>query len=191
MSTPSLTSVSYLVLGLVGRAGKATPYDVKRWAAQSIGNFWSFSHSQLYAEPARLAVAGLLSETREPHGRRRRTYSLTDAGLAALRRWLREPTADRPQIRDLALLKLFFGAFVSAEEVAALARVQEAAHRARLEHYRALDIHLADHPAEQIAHARATLRMGILFEEAFVRFWDEVADTPPGAGGSAGEAVDL
>jgi PadR family transcriptional regulator, regulatory protein AphA len=178
-----LTSVSYLVLGLVGRAGEATPYDLKRWAAQSIGHFWAFPHSQLYAEPVRLAAAGLLEERRESTGRRRRTYSLTDAGLAALRRWLREPTVEPPQIRDLALLKLFFGQFVSVEEVAGHARVQEAAHRARLAAFHAIDNHLADHEPERVAHARAALRMGVLCEEAFVRFWGEIAERPPDAAG--------
>jgi len=53
MAPIGLTSVSYLVLGLVGRAGSATPYDLKRRVGESIGNFWPFPHSQLYSEPAR------------------------------------------------------------------------------------------------------------------------------------------
>ncbi len=176
-----LTPVSYLVLGLVGRAGHATSYDMKRWAGQSVGNFWSFPHSQLYSEPARLAEAGLLEGRQEQAGRRRRTYSLTEQGAEALRSWLREPTDDPPQIRDLALLKLYFGQFLSPEEVAAHARVQEAAHRARLAAFIAVDAHLADHDPETIAHSRAALRLGLLSEEAFVRFWSEIARQPPNA----------
>jgi len=176
-----LTPVSYLVLGLIGRAGSATPYELKRWAGESIGNFWAFPHSQLYSEPARLAEAGLLEEKRESAGRRRRTYSLTDDGLTALRRWLREPTVEPPQIRDLALLKLYFGQFLSPDEVAAHAAVQEAAHRARLAAFIAVDAHLAAHEPERIAHSRAALRLGLLSEEAFVRFWSEIAERPPNA----------
>ena len=181
MASIGLTPVSYVVLGFVGRAGSATPYDLKRWAGQSIGNFWPFPHSQLYSEPARLAQAGLLEERQEPAGRRRRTYSLTDGGFTALRSWLREPTVEHTQIRDLALLKLFFGQFLSPEEVAAHARVQEAAHRARLAVFEAIDAHLTDHEPEKIAHARATLRMGLLSEGAFLRFWSEIAQQPPNA----------
>jgi len=48
--------------------GPSTPYDLKRFVQLSVGNFWPFPHTQLYAEPARLAEAGLLEET----GRRRR-----------------------------------------------------------------------------------------------------------------------
>jgi len=182
MAAPiGLTPVSYVVLGLVGRANSATPYDLKRWVGESIGNFWPFPHSQLYSEPARLAEAGLLATRQEEGGRRRRTYSLTDAGRDALRNWLREPTVDLTQIRDLALLKLFFGRFLSPEEVAAQARVQEAAHRARLAAFAAIDAHLAGHEPDQVAHPRATLRMGLLSEDAFVRFWSEIAERPPSA----------
>ena len=45
--------------GLVGQAGEATPYDLKQIVAATIGNFFSIPHSQLYAEPERLAKAGL------------------------------------------------------------------------------------------------------------------------------------
>ena len=59
MSRPILTPVSYLVLGWISRR-PATPYELKRMSAQSVGYFWEFPHSQLYAEPARLAKLGLL-----------------------------------------------------------------------------------------------------------------------------------
>ena len=174
-----LTPVSYVVLGFVGRAGSASPYDMKRWAGESIGNFWPFPHSQLYSEPARLAEAGLLEVEQEPAGRRRRTYSLTDSGLAALRNWLRQPAVEHTQMRDLGLLKLFFGQFLPPEEVVAHAHLQEATHRARLAAYAAIDAHLAGHEPEQVAYTRATLRMGLLNEEAFVHFWAEIARKPP------------
>jgi DNA-binding PadR family transcriptional regulator len=180
MTAPiSLTPVSYVVLGFIGRAGSASPYDLKRWAGESIGNFWPFPHSQLYSEPARLAEAGLLEAEQEPAGRRRRTYSLTGGGLAALRNWLQEPTLEHTQMRDLGLLKLFFGQFLSPEDVVAHAHLQEATHRARLAAYAAIDAHLAGHEPERVAYARATLRMGLLNEEAFVRFWSEIAERPP------------
>ncbi len=179
MTPIGLKPVSYLVLGLVGRAGQATPYELKRWAGESIGNFWAFPHSQLYSEPARLAEAGLLGAEQEQAGRRRRTYSLTDSGLATLRNWLREPTVENTQMRNLGLLKLFFGQFLSPEDVVAHAHLQEATHRARLAAYAAIDAHLAGHDVERVAHARATLRMGLLNEEAFVQFWAEIARQPP------------
>jgi len=70
---PSLTPTSYLVLGLVARQGQCTSYDMKVLVSNSIGYFWTFPHSQLYAEPARLAGFGLLHEVQETTGRKRRT----------------------------------------------------------------------------------------------------------------------
>jgi DNA-binding PadR family transcriptional regulator len=164
-----LTSVSYVVLGLVA-AGATTPYDMKQTAARSVGYFWSFPHSQLYAEPARLAELGLLAEERESSGRRRRVYTLTPAGRQALDEWVREPTTEQPQIRDTGLLKLFFGEGLSPDELTALARAQEEAHRARLAVYQEKAPEI-DEPS----HA-TTLRAGLLFEQLFVDFWRDVAD---------------
>ena len=172
MSTAQLTPVSYVVLGLVAR-GATTPYDMKQRASLSVGYFWNFPHSQLYAEPARLTELGLLEEEREDGGRRRRVYTLTSAGREALDAWLREPTREHTQIRDAGLLKLFFGGGLSADELSALARAQEEAHQARLDVYEAKEAEI-DEPQ----HA-ATLRAGLLFERLFVDFWRELAATPP------------
>ena len=107
-------------------------------SAQSVGYFWEFPHSQLYAEPARLTKLGLLEEKQELTGRRRRVYSITQAGRQALEDWLREPTSEAPQIRDIGLLKLFFHDSLGGESVVALARAQEESHREKLSVYKDL-----------------------------------------------------
>ena len=73
MSTVRLGPTSYVVLGSIAVRGPSTSYDLKRFVELTLGHFWSFPHSQLYAEPDRLARAGLLTEEREEGGRRRRT----------------------------------------------------------------------------------------------------------------------
>ena len=60
MSNDKLTPTSYLVLGLIALLGRATSYDLKAMVGRSIGYFWTFPHSQLYAEPDRLVGMGLL-----------------------------------------------------------------------------------------------------------------------------------
>src|SRR6516165_941236 len=112
VSTRDLTPVSYLVLGLVA-CGAATSYELKQKVGSSVGFMWSFPHSALYAEPARLVEFGLLSEQQEEHGRRRRMYTITTKGRTELERWLREPANEPPQLRDLGLLKLFFSNLTS------------------------------------------------------------------------------
>lgn len=174
MSTPELTDTSYLVLGLVAQEGPATSYDLKRLVQSSIGHFWSFPHSQLYAEPARLVEAGLLDAEQEPGGRRRRTYRITPAGRAALTAWLADPECGLREIRDRGLLKLFFAGEADPSDVAALARAQTVAHRERLAFYEHLDEDLSARPDRD--PGSLSVRMGVYVEEAAVRFWTEIAD---------------
>jgi DNA-binding PadR family transcriptional regulator len=166
---PSLTPTSYLVLGLVARQGACTSYDMKVMVSQSIGYFWTFPHSQLYAEPARLAGLGLLTEEQETTGRKRRTYRVTDAGREALRDWLSQPNDEPTEIRDLSVLKLFFGSQAEPEQLRELAKHAADAHRRRLAEY------------EEIAaiegidkHERTTLDLGLRFERNAIAYWDEV-----------------
>jgi DNA-binding PadR family transcriptional regulator len=138
MSSSDLTPVSYVVLGLVSRDGPSTPYDLKVAVSRGIAYFWQFPHSQIYAETERLARMGLLAEEREESGRRRRTYQVTGAGRAALADWLAEPTSEAPQVRSLALLKLFFGGFAERSDIVALAEAQLEMHRRQAEQSDAL-----------------------------------------------------
>ncbi len=165
--TVQLTPTSYIVLGLLERAGEATPYDLKQLVAASVGNFWSVPHSQLYAEPERLARGGYVEERRERGGRRKRLYSLTESGRDALAAWREEPTGDLPELRDPGLLKLFFGA-----DERALATVRRDAHRAKLAEYEArrrLDT------GEAPRGPWRALDAGIAHEREWVRFWTSLA----------------
>ncbi|HEV7400733.1 MAG TPA: PadR family transcriptional regulator [Solirubrobacterales bacterium] len=105
-----LTATSYALLALLDQLGESTPYEIKQAMEQSIENFWPVPHTTAYEEPARLATGGYLSVRQEEGGRRRKAYSLTDEGRAALTAWAGEATAAPPQIRDELLLKLFAGA---------------------------------------------------------------------------------
>jgi DNA-binding PadR family transcriptional regulator len=163
-----LTQTSYVVLGLVAQAGEATPYDLKQVVAGSVGGFFSIPHSQLYAEPERLAGAGYLKERRETSGRRRKHYSITDKGRKALEEWLRTPTGELYELRDPGLLKLAFGA-----EPKALAKAQLATQEQRLEELRmiARELEAAGAPREQLLVAEA----GIGHTREYIRFWKRVS----------------
>lgn len=161
-----LTPTSYIVLGLLEMAGEATPYDLKQTVARSLGNFWSLPHAQLYAEPERLTAGGLLDERRESSGRRRKHYKLTERGRQALRAWLGQPTAEMTELRDLAILKVFFGA--APEEMAA---AQLPARRAKLAEYEELAQHVRDAAPRG---ALLALRAGIAHEREWVEFWSSL-----------------
>jgi DNA-binding PadR family transcriptional regulator len=168
MEEAVLTPTSFIVLGLLERSPGATPYELKQAVAASIGNFWSVPHSQLYAEPERLSVAGYLVREQEPTGLRRKRYALTDRGRAALTQWRAAPARALPELRDESLLKLFFDA-----DPRALAARQRDAHAAKLAEYEAIAANDAGQPPRGPWLA---LEAGIGHEREWVRFWSEIAD---------------
>jgi PadR family transcriptional regulator AphA len=180
MSTDRLTPTSYLVLGLLAREGPSTPYELERHVRATLGNFWSFPHTLLYTEPARLASLGLASEDRETEGRRRRVFSITPAGTSALAAWLERPSDAPTELRDPGLLQLFFGDLATPEARHRLAEEQLAIHRTRLAGYRrdqALErlSGRSERGRRTVEHWRGeTLAMGLLYEEAAVKFWAHV-----------------
>jgi PadR family transcriptional regulator, regulatory protein AphA len=170
-----LSPTSYLVLGMIGWLERATPYQLKRLAARSIGDLWAFPHSQLYAEPQRLVGLGLLAEEREPAGRRRRFYRLTDAGREELESWLEDPEAPPREVHDAGVLKLLFADQLSPAAVARLARAQVEAYEQSLVRYRADAEDLAD--ADDGRYHSAALRWGAAYSECMLTFWNRVAES--------------
>ena len=177
-ATEDLSATGRVVLGMVALMGEATSYDMKQAVEASVGNFWAFPHSQLYAEPRRLAERGLLEEEQEAGGRRRRTFRLTAAGRAALRAWLADPGARPMELRDEALLKLAFAAEVGDDELRCLARRQQRVQQDWIDHYDELASSLS--PTGEYRYARATLEMGRRYRRLARQFWADVevmADT--------------
>ena len=161
-----LTPTSFIVLALVARVERATPYDLKTMSTASLSGFWTLQHAQLYAEPARLTAAGLLAEEREDGGRHRRFSALPPAGRAALDAWLAEPTGALSELRDPGLLRLSLGAAPGP-----LAAAQLAAHEAKLSEYESLRADVGDAMAEG---QRLTLEAGLAHERVWVEFWGAI-----------------
>ena len=163
-----LTPTSYIVLGMVSVAERATPYDLKQMIGATVGNFFSIPHSQIYSEPERLAGAGYLDEERERGGRRRKRYSLTKKGRKALADWIETPTDELYELRDPGLLKLGFGT-----DPKTLAAAQLEAHKKKLAELEAArnEIQIPGAPDG----ARLVLEAGIGHEREYIRFWTKVA----------------
>ena len=188
---PSLSASAYVVLGLL-ESGPATPYALDREIQQSVGHFWDFPRSQIYAEAARLVRRGLVTEEREAAGRRRRTLALTQAGRDTLAAWLTGPAEAATDVRDEGLLRLYFqpGGTSSGEmsdgapggeRVRRLAEAQVAAHRAKLAEYEAILATAGGEGAAGVgprfdAPQAAALAFGLRFEELAVEFWTEIAE---------------
>ena len=176
MADRPLTPTSHLVLGLVRTLEPCTAYDMKQLVNVSIGMFWSFPHSQLYAEPARLVADGLLSEEQEESGRRRRLFRITEAGVEALEQWLGTPSEDIGELRDEGLLQLFFSDSSDEDAIAALARAQAKVHEDRITFLTDLRSGVGQRAS---AAQLATLELGLRWDRTAADFWSEIADDPP------------
>jgi PadR family transcriptional regulator, regulatory protein AphA len=174
-----LGPVSCLVLGLIGLRGPSTPYDLKKAIGRSVSYFWPFPHSQLYGEPERLAEAGLLSCKTEEGGRRRKLYSLTRKGNAALKQWLKTSPDAIFEMRDMAGLQLFFGEFMSEEDLVALARNQVRLARQQLATY--AEIEKKYLPRMGRNRRMAPLILGIKMANVYLEYWEDIAKNPPPA----------
>jgi DNA-binding PadR family transcriptional regulator len=98
-------SLRHALLGALADRPR-TGYALLKHFGQSLAYAWPASHSQIYPELARLLADGLIEQT-ETGPRGSRTYAVTEAGLAEVRRWLRETEPDR-RVRSEAALKTFF-----------------------------------------------------------------------------------
>ena len=135
----SLTPTARVILGMLA-LGARTGYDIKRAIDLSTRFFWGASYGQIYPELHRLEERGLVEATDDPKGGRRRTsYSLTRAGKAALREWLRDDSSFLFEIRDEGTLKLFFGDLLGKEDVLASLRAKQAWCQLSLEIFRELE----------------------------------------------------
>ena len=135
----SLTPTARVILGMLA-LGARTGYDIKRAIDLSTRFFWGASYGQIYPELHRLEERGLVEATSDPKGGRRRTsYSLTSAGEAALRGWLRDDSSFLFETRDEATLKLFFGDLLGKDDVVANLRAKEAWCERSLELFRGIE----------------------------------------------------
>jgi PadR family transcriptional regulator, regulatory protein AphA len=125
-----LSPTAYVVLGML-RLGLRTGYDIKQLVDKSTRFFWAASYGQIYPELKKLEEQGLVEGAADPQGgRRRRAYELTAQGEQALDEWLRAPDTAGVEMRDPALLKLFFADGLAPADAAAIARAAAERHAA-------------------------------------------------------------
>lgn len=133
-----LTGTSYVILGMLA-LGRRSGYDIKALVDVSTRFFWAASYGQIYPELRRLEQAGLIAGEDAPQGgRQRRVYALTEQGDAGLRDWLTDPESSY-ELRDEAMLKLFFADVLSPPEALEIVRSMRTRHAATVERLRAIE----------------------------------------------------
>jgi DNA-binding PadR family transcriptional regulator len=109
-------SLRHALLGALADQPR-TGYALLKHFEQSLAYAWPASHSQIYPELARLLDAELIEQAATgPRGSK--TYAITEAGMAEIRRWLRETKPDR-RVRSDAALRTFFLWLLEPEEARA------------------------------------------------------------------------
>jgi DNA-binding PadR family transcriptional regulator len=158
-----LTTVSYVVLGLVGVEG-AGAHDLVQMMRRG-GVYYAVSPSQVYAEPKRLERLGYLTVREEPgRTRPRKVYSLTGLGRRALRDWISQPTAF-PRLQHEGAVR------VMCADLAGAPQVLESLRGMRPEVERVLaDITVMEQRAAALPHRQANLALN----NWFGRRWGEL-----------------
>lgn len=102
-----LNTTSFAMLGMLAIRPWST-YELAKHMDRSLRPLWPRARSHLFNEPKKLVAHGLAVAAEEMVGRRPRTvYTITPAGLRALRQWLGTP-GEGPVLEFEQLLKVFF-----------------------------------------------------------------------------------
>jgi DNA-binding PadR family transcriptional regulator len=134
-----LSPTARVLLAMI-RNGRRTGYEIKQLVDVSTRFFWAASYGQIYPELKRLEQAGLIEGEDSPTGgRQRRAYSLTPAGDSALDEWLRSDAEPTFELRDEALLKLFFSNELDKGERLALIRRMRERHQSIIDGLRTVE----------------------------------------------------
>jgi len=171
---PSLSSTSHVILGMLAQRPRSG-YDIKRYVDRSTRHFWAASYGQIYPDLKRLAEAGLVEGESTPSGGRRRTvFTITEKGCGALFEWLTSPAEPVEEVRDEALLKIFFADLLTLEETTAVLRVKRASHQRTLDQLESqLEAARASRAARGVHPTPMALDYGIQFHRWAVAWCDE------------------
>jgi len=105
--------------------GPQSGYDLAKKFDDVMRGVWYARRNQMYGELAKLTEAGFAEEVAEGH-RGRRTYTVTPAGRAELRRWLVDVEPNRT-VRDESMLRALLVSTLDRDDaLQVLAREEEA-----------------------------------------------------------------
>jgi DNA-binding PadR family transcriptional regulator len=133
------TTLGYVLLNLLASEfcdGCMTGYDLAQLLKKPGVRFWYATHTQIYAELARLHDAGLVTQSVvEQDGKPdKKIYQVTESGLAALREWLVEPT-EFTLDRDEFMVKAFGIWLTDPVQTVAMFRQRAQQHRNNLDRF--------------------------------------------------------
>jgi DNA-binding PadR family transcriptional regulator len=174
------SDVDHVVLGMIG-LGARSGYDVKQMVQDSIRFFWTISQAQIYPSLRRLEAAKLIRSKPNPDNKRRpRTYELTPSGTAALQGWITREDPMPFELRDIAMVKLFFADAVAAAPARRLLAAVQARSQQRIETLHRIEPAAAALSTNAHKHyPQLTALLGIAYHQAIVDVCDQFRTDRP------------
>lgn len=166
--------MEYVILGLLSHE-PLTGYEMKKRMDTTMNLFWSGSYGSIYPTLQKLSDNGYIQcEATNETGREKKTYSLLDAGRKRLHEWLSNPQA-KNEIKYETLLKFFFGADLTKQEVLSQIQVFRAQILENMPHLQQAIESLETAPPERTHEFyRLTARYGVKIYEASLEWCEEV-----------------
>ncbi|ELS31583.1 MULTISPECIES: PadR family transcriptional regulator [Pseudanabaena] len=153
-------------------------YDLAKQFDGSVGFFWQATHQQIYRELTKLDRQNwIAAEAIAQEGRPdKKIFSVTDLGLSHLKTWLLQ-SSEVATVKDEFLLKIYAGYLVPEAEIVNKIQEHRQLHQQQLEIYQAIERNFFSdlQSCSRVSRfAYLTLRRGIIFEQGWITWCDEV-----------------
>jgi PadR family transcriptional regulator, regulatory protein AphA len=175
-SDAELGDVAYAILGMLS-LGARSGYEVKRWVDRSARSFFAISPPQVYGALKELEGRGFVKSKADPNsGRRRRIYEVTGPGRKALRVWLEDAQELSLEVRDKAMLRLFFADLTDDQTAKLLLGTMRERSRRALERFEADILPASEQVRERDGHRfpELTARFGLEFHRWVLNWCEEI-----------------
>jgi len=172
VNVASLNGTQASLLGFL-HEGPRTGWELLQEISSGLGRFWNVTQSHAYRELKALEEKELIVAGK-PGPRDRRPFSLTAKGRKAFAQWIQEEPGPE-QLRFPLLVSLWFGEYLPPDRLARFVDSQCRIRQERLAQYRKAQ----DSPrwASEHPRRRAVLQFGIRYEEAILRWLEEIEGT--------------
>jgi DNA-binding PadR family transcriptional regulator len=172
-------SLKHSLLALLSLESK-TGYDLSKDIEGSTGFFWAATHQQVYRDLAELEQKKWVKHKDIEQSDRpdKKLYSTTKEGIIELNRWIKEPT-DPPSSKDALLIKLFVGDLIEPITLLDDLLRHKASHQYKQKKYAEIEkehFQKINKPSLKQQFQYITLRRGIIFENAWLKWCSETED---------------
>lgn len=169
----------FLILGLLSEE-PLSGYEIKKIVDMRFSFFWSESFGQIYPQLKKLNEEGLIKEMpleESKNGKAIRKYAITDAGIDALKEWLKEPV-EKEVVRYEILLKMYFSNIVSPEVMLGHIKEFQRSHRQQMKLFEMFRENLEEYKDVHSNHRDIllVLSLGEKILKAYDEWCDEVSD---------------